>query len=145
MTNSRDAGGRRRVEKQVVRNGKVVKANVWGVERSEAASTLGQALHDSGFINYGEQMSDSSDSAQSNIEHEVSRRAESTQEARDRLDYWEHYANHPEFIKEVGGRDAYDAELSRRFDVFLTLNTKSTAVEVSSALAELESIKLENS
>ena len=71
MTNSRDAGGRRRVEKQVVRNGKVVKANVWGVERSEAASTLGLGAQDLGedleLIEYGDPVDEFSETEASSL------------------------------------------------------------------------------
>ena len=217
MTNSRDASGRRRVERQVIRNGKVVNANVWGVERSEASLalglgvqdlgddlelieygdevedagvlrdvvrnpdpqpvagkdrarsfpsaapnpmedagvlrdvvrhksdvTLGQALHDSGFVTFGDHIADPSDSVQTHFEGNTASRAESTDEARDLLDHWEHHNNDPEFIKEVGGREAYVAEMSRRFNVFVTLNTNSTTAEVSSALAELENLRSEN-
>lgn len=144
MADSKDAGGRRRTEKQVVRNGKTVKANVWGVERAEPKVTLEQALHDSGFVTFGGQIANPSDSVEAKIESEAASRADSTNEARALLDHWEHYDNHPEFIKEVGGREAYDAEMSRRFDVFMTLNTNSSPADVARALAELKSINLEN-
>ena len=144
MTTSKDASGRRRIEKQVIRNGKVVKANVWGSERSESNVTLGQALHDSGFVTFGGQMADLSELVQTNVGSEADNRADSTNEARALLDHWEHYDDHPEFIKEVGGREAYDAEMSRRFDVFMTLNTNSAPADVSNALAELENLRSEN-
>lgn len=43
-------------------------------------------------------------------------------EAREALDHWEHYSDHPGFIAEHGGQAAYDAEYARRFDRFLALN-----------------------
>jgi len=43
--------------------------------------------------------------------------------ARDALDHWEHYFDHPEFILEAGGQEAYDAEHTKRFQKFYTLNT----------------------
>ena len=50
---------------------------------------------------------------------------EANEVAREALDFWEHYADHAEFIAEVGGQKAYDAEYSRRCAAFFTLNCKA--------------------
>lgn len=47
---------------------------------------------------------------------------EANEAAREALDFWEHYADHPEFIAEVGGQEAYDAEYDRRCAKFFALN-----------------------
>ena len=52
----------------------------------------------------------------------MSATADAIETARENLDYWEHYTNHPAFIAEVGGQDAFDAEYARRFDAFMDLN-----------------------
>lgn len=67
------------------------------------------------------------------------------EDARGFLDNWEHYTDHAGFIAEVGGQAAFDAEYSRRFGVFITLNsTLSTPDEIKAALVILAQLRSAN-
>lgn len=103
------------------------------------------AAHDMNLAVYGRRLAEALTYLKAAKQTAALSTAADVEDARGFLDNWEHYTGHAGFIAEVGGQAVFDAEYTRRFRVFDTLNsTLSSPDEIAAALVTLAQLRSAN-